>query len=236
MRMINTETKYIAALIKQHLGHRIRELLYFLRYGHLIRKKKIRQYLRNTSHAKLHFGGGPRELEGFPNTDVYGKVPINIAKKLPFEDNQFDLIYSSHVIEHIHKNEFKLFLRGSYRILKEDGMNIIAALSLESISKFWYCNDNKDAIMIKIMKERYSKHMTENCFTSSQHINLMMRGFGHKYLYDWCLIEELGINAGYRNVENIPNFEVPDEILKEYLISKKPPRWNLITETFLLIK
>ena len=184
----------------------------------------------------MHIGSDPRELEGFLNTDVYGKVPINIAKKLPFEDNQFDLIYSSHVIEHIYKNEFKLFLSESYRILKEDGMNIIATPSLESISKFWYCDNNKDAIMIKIMKERYSKHMTENCFTSSQHINLMMRGFGHKYLYDQCLIEELGINAGYRNVENIPNFEVPDEILKEYLISKKPPRWNLITETFLLIK
>ena len=159
-----------------------------------------------------------------------------IAKKLPFKDNQFDLIYSSHVIEHIHKSEFKLFLRESYRILKEGGTNIIATPSLESISKFWYCNNNKDANMIKIMKERYSKYMTESCFTSSQHINLMMRAFGHKYLYGYCLIEELGINAGYRTVENIPNLEVPDEILREYLNSKKPPRWNLITETFLLIK
>ena len=88
--MISTEIKYIASLIKQYLGHRIREFLYFLKHGHLIRKKTIRQYLRDTSRAKLHIGGGPRELEGFLNTDVYGKVPINIAKKLPFEDNQFD--------------------------------------------------------------------------------------------------------------------------------------------------
>ena len=83
MRMINAEIKYIATLIKQYLGHRIREL-FFLRYGHLIRKKKIRQYLRNTSHAKLHIGSGPRELEGFLNTDVYGKVPINNSQETPF--------------------------------------------------------------------------------------------------------------------------------------------------------
>lgn len=236
MRIISAEIRNITALIKQYLGHRIRELLYFLRYGHLIRKKKIKQYFRGTSHAKLHLGGGLRELEGFLNTDIFGKVPINIAKILPFNDNQFNLIYSSHVIEHIHKDEFKLFLRESHRILKQGGLNIIATPSPESLSKFWYCNNIKDTAMISVMRERYLKHMTENCFTSSQHINLIMRSFDHKYIYDFALMKELGQSVGYTKASKVDNFDLPDKTLREYIIKNKPPRWNLITETFILTK
>ena len=235
MRMISTEIKYIAALIKQHLGYRIRELLYFLRYGHLIRKKKIRLYLRDSLHAKLLLGGGSRKLEGFLNTDIFGNVPISIARKLPFQDNQFELIYSSHVIEHIHKNEFKIFLKESCRILKPGGINIVATPTIEAIARFWYCQDQIDSEMKGIMRDHFSKFMDEKCFTPSQHINLIMRQYGHKYLYDSFFMQELGKEAGFSVIKKVPNFEVPDEVLKEYLVTSKPSRWDIMTETFLFI-
>jgi predicted SAM-dependent methyltransferase len=234
--ILDSEQKCIISLFKQYVGGKGREFLYLFRFGHIFRKRKIKNYLNKYTHAKLHLGSGSRKLKGFLNSDIYGTLPVNITKKLPFNDCQFELIYSSHVIEHIHKREFKRFLKESYRILKPGGINIIATPTIENIARFWYCCDQIDSEMLEIMRDRYSKFMDENCFTPSQLINHMMRNYGHKYLYDRHFMQELGKEAGYSVIKDIPNFDVPDAEIKKYLVANKPRRWDIITETFLFIK
>lgn len=73
----------------------------FILNWHFFRKKRIRIYLKNNKISKLHLWCGWNYLQWFLNSDIFWKIPIDITKTLPFKDNTFDLIYSSHVWEHI---------------------------------------------------------------------------------------------------------------------------------------
>lgn len=44
---------------------------------------------------------------------------VNLLEELPFQSNSFDLIYSSHFIEHISFDNLKSFLSECNRILKK---------------------------------------------------------------------------------------------------------------------
>lgn len=106
-------------------------------------RKKIKEYLATHNHCKLHLGCGKNNLTGFLNCDIFNEIPIDITRKLPFQCNMFELIYSSHLIEHVSLNEFKCFLKENHRILKKDGKNIIVTPSLGEIVKTLYGNDKK---------------------------------------------------------------------------------------------
>lgn len=60
---------------------------------------------------------------------------VNILKGLPFDDNSFDIIYSSHFLEHLTKDEGLFFLNETYRILKVNGIIRIVVPDLENICR-----------------------------------------------------------------------------------------------------
>src|SRR4051812_17644836 len=45
----------------------------------------------------------------------------DLRKRLPFADNSFDAVFSSHVLEHLHRNEALALLKEAYRVLKPGG-------------------------------------------------------------------------------------------------------------------
>jgi ubiquinone/menaquinone biosynthesis C-methylase UbiE len=76
---------------------------------------------------KLNLGCGKDIKKGFINLDskkIKGvDIVADLERKLPFEDNYFDLVYASHVLEHISDLDF--LLREIHRILKSDGRMVI---------------------------------------------------------------------------------------------------------------
>ena len=50
----------------------------------------------------------------FPNNVKYG----NIVKGLPLKDNSIDLVYCSHILEHLSLNDLKIALKNTYKMLK----------------------------------------------------------------------------------------------------------------------
>jgi predicted SAM-dependent methyltransferase len=232
-RFLDNETKEILSGLVRYLAMRLREKRSQLIYGHFVRRKNINNYMNSHAEKKLHFGAGSLVLEGFLNSDMLGQVPINIGRKLPFDDEEIDLIYTSHVIEHLPKEDFKFFLRECLRILKRGGINLIAIPSIEKLTSILYGNDQTK---IAILQSYFSAHfMEEDSFSPSEYLNLVMRGFDHKYLYDFALIQHLAKKAGYTGVDKIANSDVPDKILKDHIIQREA-HWELETETFLLIK
>src|SRR5262245_53088069 len=77
----------------------------WLRHGHIVRARKIRAYLDSHPVRKVHLGS-TYPLKGFLNSQITDSVPIDINGPLPFPDNSLDLIYNSHVVEHIHRRQF----------------------------------------------------------------------------------------------------------------------------------
>lgn len=96
----------------------------------------------------LHLGCGGRVLEGFTNVDKYYEDPdvINFdIFELPYESKNTDLIFCSHVLEHLPIRHAKLAIQEWARVLKPtDGRLFLAIPDLEIIIKLLLQPDISD--------------------------------------------------------------------------------------------
>lgn len=60
-------------------------------------------------------------------------IQHNLLAGVPFEDNSFDLVYHSHVLEHFNEDDGKAFMKECIRVLKPGGVVRIAIPDLEKI-------------------------------------------------------------------------------------------------------
>lgn len=75
---------------------------------------------------KLNFGCGHRFAKGWINIDFHSEHPevqrVNLLQRLPFPDNHFDVVYSSHVLEHFSPATAEALLQECHRVLKKNGI------------------------------------------------------------------------------------------------------------------
>ena len=87
----------------------------------------------------LNIGCGSRFNRDWINIDIQPKdksvIPCDILNGISFEENHFDVVYHSHVIEHIRKDKVQFFLADCYRILKPGGILRVVAPDLEQITR-----------------------------------------------------------------------------------------------------
>ena len=62
-----------------------------------------------------------------------GVIAHNLLNGIPFEENRFDVVYHSHVLEHFPKDSAAKFIGECYRVLKPGGIIRIAVPDLEQI-------------------------------------------------------------------------------------------------------
>lgn len=68
---------------------------------------------------KIEFGANGRRMEGWICTDIHD---ADIRQPLKWKDNSCDMLYASHVLEHVSSPDAIQFLRECHRILKPQGM------------------------------------------------------------------------------------------------------------------
>ncbi|MEJ7820907.1 MAG: methyltransferase domain-containing protein [Chitinophagaceae bacterium] len=87
----------------------------------------------------LNVGCGNKFHEDWVNVDMVSNSPYVIATNLlsgiPFEDNQFDVVYHSQVLEHIPKQEAASFIKECFRVLKPRGIIRVVVPDLENITR-----------------------------------------------------------------------------------------------------
>lgn len=70
------------------------------------------------------------EYHNYVPVDVYPNLPESIIVdgngSLPFEDNSFDFVYCSNVMQHIHENVKAAYFKEFYRVLKSNGKLFLA--------------------------------------------------------------------------------------------------------------
>lgn len=80
---------------------------------------------RKETQRYLEIGPGNAMMPGFETLNIVGGPNVDYvfdaAKKLPFGDNTFDLIYASHMLEHIPWYKMEEVLKEWIRILKPGG-------------------------------------------------------------------------------------------------------------------
>lgn len=235
--MINTKNEYIFLFLnfKAFISFKIKNYLNFIIKGHFIRKSKIKKYFHQHSIRKIHIGSN-FNLNGYINSQIQSDIPIDICKKLPFPSNSVDLIFSCHVVEHIHFKEFCFFLKESLRVLRKGGVMIITTPSIKKIFSILYgSNEEKKNELLK----RQSKVMEEDFVEKNPtvQINIVMRSFGHRFIYDFDLIKSLSQKIGFEKsiLKSDNDLNEFDKQITEYLLSKGEG-WGLETESFCLIK
>lgn len=235
--MINVKNELLFLLIniKAYVSFKIKKILNFLLNGHFIKLFKIKKYFNQSDKKKIHLGSN-FNLNGYLNSQILSDIPINICKKLPFKDNSVDLIFSCHVVEHIHYKEFQYFLKESLRVLRKGGVIIITTPSIKKIFNILY-GDNYEK-KTKLL-ERQNKIIRENFIKKSPavQINIIMRSFGHRFIYDFDLIKDLAETIGFDKsiLKTDNNLDEFDEQITKYLLSKGEV-WSLETESFCLVK
>jgi predicted SAM-dependent methyltransferase len=100
---------------------------------------------------KLHLGCGGKNIEGFINVDVRNLPTVDVIDDITtltsFKEESVDLIYTSHVLEHIGRRDYLNVLKRWYSLLKKDGILRISVPDFEEIVKHY--NENKDLLILR---------------------------------------------------------------------------------------
>jgi SAM-dependent methyltransferase len=85
----------------------------------------------------LNLGCGHRFHAAWENLDIAPHDPsvrrADVSQGIPFPDRQFDVVYHSHMIEHIRVDAVQPFLRDCWRVLKPGGILRVATPDLERL-------------------------------------------------------------------------------------------------------
>lgn len=85
----------------------------------------------------------------------------DLTKEIPFNDNIFDVVYHSHILEHFPKNYAHKFIKECYRVLKPGGIIRVVVPDLEGIVKEYILNLEQALSGDPIAQEKYNWIMLE---------------------------------------------------------------------------
>lgn len=109
----------------------------------------------------LNIGCGGWSHPDWINIDLWGGADVichNITEGLPFPDESFDVVYHSHLLEHIPLIKALPFMKECYRVLKPGGIVRVLVPDLEQIAKLYLeklttarkCEAEYDWIMLEL--------------------------------------------------------------------------------------
>lgn len=134
---------------------------------------------------KLNIGCGTQLFSGWINMDLDAPdadVHHDMRTPLPFDEASVDFIFNEHVVEHLDLEESRFFFLEAHRVLKPGGILRIATPDLDHLVEK-YGADWKNQPWI-------TEHGYEALETNAEMLNLSMREWGHKFLFnaeDLCL-------------------------------------------------
>ncbi len=144
----------------------------------------------------------------------------NLAKGIPFGDETVDVVYHSHVLEHLDRPVALAFLKEAFRVLKPGGIIRIVVPDIEMLTRAYLdhlelCKKEPSAIL---NHEDYLAPMIEQCVRreadGTAHQTGMrryvenrllgdarQRGETHQWMYDRFILQAALQRAGYRDTQ-----------------------------------
>jgi len=93
------------------------------------------------SARMINLGCGGRFHPDWVNADIapcdLSVIRCDLSQRLPFPDNDFDVVYHSNVLEHIRREDAPAFMRECFRILNPGGILRVAVPDLERICRLY---------------------------------------------------------------------------------------------------
>lgn len=191
---------------------------------HITRRAQLRQrpglvdsYLREQTVRKLQVGAGSNLLAGWLNGDLEPSAPgvvfLDATQPLPFPAATFDFLFTEHMVEHIPYASGQAFLAEAFRVLRPGGVLRVATPDLARLVAA-YTADELDAA-----QQRYVDWVSDTFLPGLPRrpvfvLNLVMRAWGHTFLYDEPTLREALEAAGFTGVTTAEPGESEHEELR----------------------
>lgn len=144
---------------------------------------------------KLHLGSGTVRLDGWVNIDLEtpeADIHFDVTRRIPLPDSSARFIYHEHMMEHITVEEGAFGLRDWLRLLEPGGVLRIATPDLQYVIER-YQGDWKDQAWLRLPEYAFIR-------TRGEMVNVSMRWWGHRYLYDGEELERRMREAGFTDI------------------------------------
>jgi predicted SAM-dependent methyltransferase len=167
-------------------------------YGKLVLISPLNYFkimkIKKMDNLKLNVGCGKVKFQNWINIDIdpSADLVIDVSKTLPFNENSVEFLYNEHFIEHLKYEDGKKSIIEFYRILKKGGVIRIATPDLDYITKKYF-EDWKNQDWLSWPEYQFIK-------TKGQMINISLRWWGHKYIYNEEDLTNLLKNAGFMDI------------------------------------
>ncbi|OQY75516.1 MAG: hypothetical protein B6D44_01220 [Ignavibacteriales bacterium UTCHB2] len=133
---------------------------------------------------------------------------MNLNKYWKFEDQNVDVVYASHIFEHLSDKAKKIFLIESYRVLKSGGVLRIVVPDLYKVSKK-YIMDFESGDEDASHSFLHSLNLHKVYEVSSAFKNKLKKLISwfqkyphlHKYMYDQYSLTKILNESGFRNIK-----------------------------------
>ena len=173
--------------------------LHWATAGHLLRRRRVREYLATHPEPALHIGAGPLHLPGWLNTDlISGEVHLDLARPLPLPSNAFAYAYAEHLIEHFAPAPGGRLLAELHRVLRPGGVLRLTTPDLQKIIAIY---EDRNPV---IGRERYTRFLAAQTRRGQQRpaqmLNDYLRLWGHRFVYDELELRTALAAAGFLDI------------------------------------
>lgn len=149
---------------------------------------------------KLHLGCGEKHIDGFVNVDIRNNVGADIVEDIfslkTFKPESVELIYASHVLEHLDRARAIEALKRWYEILIPSGILRIAVPDMDKVFRRYIWTQNLTELRGFIWGgQTYPENYHYSGWTYRTLSNdLLMIGFSNVSTYDWRYTEHAHID------------------------------------------
>ena len=194
----------IRRIIKSFFSPEFIQLVKFSQYAvQSIKRRYIGNFalskLSSSQNLKLEFGSGSKKgTQGWTTIDIVSGADIewNLLNPIPLHDDSVDVIYSSHLLEHLSYKEMINVLNDWFRILKPHGKLMICVPDASHYLKAYHSPDTIQEFIPDFYQPGFNYH------SPIDYINYIAYMDGeHKHLFDQENLHAILQSIGFINVK-----------------------------------
>lgn len=139
----------------------------------------------------------PAESREFSRIVAINKIRYaNASKRIPGADRSVEVVYSSHMLEHLDRREVRTFLREVLRVLKPEGILRLAVPDLSRLADIYATSGDADDFVARTLLSQGRPAGL------GPRVKLALIGPRHHlWMYDGASLIRLLTSAGFRDVK-----------------------------------